>query len=172
MKSRISLAVLLIAPGVYPQSPDPRPTFDTASIKLNVNCGERRGRGGGVLDGGHYATSCVPIRNLIRLAYAPPQRSFFRQTDVLGGAAWLDTEVYDVVAGGTNIGSTDRWRAMLQRLLEDRCNLKIHTETREVPVYALTVAKGGLKSRPRTRLYFIRAARRRSSSFRTPALSG
>jgi uncharacterized protein (TIGR03435 family) len=37
---------------------------------------------------------------------------------------------------------------MLQALLEDRFGLKIHRETREVPVYALTVAKGGPKLRP------------------------
>jgi hypothetical protein len=148
MKSRVALAALLIASGIYPQSPDPRPEFDAASIKLNVNCGERRGRGGGTLSDGYWATSCVPLRTLIRLAYAPPQHSFFRQTDVLGRAAWLDTEVYDVVATGSNIGSIARWHAMLQRLLEDRCNLKIHTEMREVPVYALTVAKGGLKIHP------------------------
>jgi uncharacterized protein (TIGR03435 family) len=36
---------------------------------------------------------------------------------------------------------------MLQALLEDRFKLKIRYEAREVPVYALTVAKGGLKLR-------------------------
>jgi uncharacterized protein (TIGR03435 family) len=34
---------------------------------------------------------------------------------------------------------------MLQALLEDRFKLKAHRETIEVPVYLLTVAKGGLK---------------------------
>jgi uncharacterized protein (TIGR03435 family) len=34
---------------------------------------------------------------------------------------------------------------MTQTLLEDRLRLKIHRETREAPVYALTVAKGGIK---------------------------
>jgi uncharacterized protein (TIGR03435 family) len=34
---------------------------------------------------------------------------------------------------------------MLQALLEDRFKLKIHRETREVPVYAVTIAKGGPK---------------------------
>ena len=37
---------------------------------------------------------------------------------------------------------------MLQALLEDRFKLKTHQETREVPVYALTVAKGGSKLKP------------------------
>jgi uncharacterized protein (TIGR03435 family) len=34
---------------------------------------------------------------------------------------------------------------MLQVILEDRFKLKVHRETREVPVYELMVAKGGLK---------------------------
>jgi uncharacterized protein (TIGR03435 family) len=34
---------------------------------------------------------------------------------------------------------------MLQMLLEARCKLNVRTETRELPVYALTVAKGGTK---------------------------
>ena len=146
MQFHAALAVLLLAPGIYPQARDTRPQFDAASIKLNVNCGGRvNPRGGGAVTSEYYSTSCVPVRVLIRVAYAPQQHGFFRQTDVLGGASWLDTEVYDVAARAANIGTIDRWHAMLQRLLEDRCNLKIHKETREVPVYALTVAKGGPK---------------------------
>jgi len=149
MTFRIALAVLLVAPGIYPQPPYTRPQFDAASIKRNINCGGRvNPRGGGPLTSEYYYTSCVPLRVLIRLAYAPQQHSMIRQTEVLGGAAWLDTEVYDVAARAANIGTIDRWRAMLQRLLEDRCSLKIHEETREVPVYALTVAKGAPKVLP------------------------
>jgi uncharacterized protein (TIGR03435 family) len=37
---------------------------------------------------------------------------------------------------------------MLQALLEDRFQLKVHRETREIPLYALTVAKSGLKLQP------------------------
>jgi uncharacterized protein (TIGR03435 family) len=36
---------------------------------------------------------------------------------------------------------------MLQAILEERFQLKIHRETRDVPVYALTIAKGGPKLR-------------------------
>ena len=38
----------------------------------------------------------------------------------------------------------------MQALLEDRFKLKIHRESREVPVYALSVAKGGSKLQPFT----------------------
>ena len=34
---------------------------------------------------------------------------------------------------------------MIQSLLADRCKLKVHRETRELPVYDLVIAKGGLK---------------------------
>ena len=34
---------------------------------------------------------------------------------------------------------------MLQALLEDRFRLRIHRESKEVPVYEMTVAKGGPK---------------------------
>jgi uncharacterized protein (TIGR03435 family) len=37
---------------------------------------------------------------------------------------------------------------MLQALLEDRFELRTHRETREVPVYALTVAQGGSNLTP------------------------
>jgi uncharacterized protein (TIGR03435 family) len=37
---------------------------------------------------------------------------------------------------------------MMQRLLEDRFHLKTHRETREVPVYIMTVSKDGPKLQP------------------------
>jgi uncharacterized protein (TIGR03435 family) len=37
---------------------------------------------------------------------------------------------------------------MLQALLEDRFKVKVHHETREVPIYILSVAKGGPKLEP------------------------
>jgi len=40
---------------------------------------------------------------------------------------------------------------MLRALLEERFRLKFHRETREVPIYSLTVAKSGLKLQPSKR---------------------
>jgi uncharacterized protein (TIGR03435 family) len=42
----------------------------------------------------------------------------------------------------------DQRRAMMLPLLQDRFNLKYHHETRELPIYALVVAKSGVKMRP------------------------
>jgi uncharacterized protein (TIGR03435 family) len=145
----VAVAALLITRPSHAQPGPTRPAFEVASIKLNNACDGRRGRGGGFSPGG-YSTSCVPLRVLIRIAYGKPAYGLAnpRQTEVLGGPAWLDSELYDIVAKGTNVASLDRAFDMLQTLLEDRCKLKIHKETREVPVYSLTVAKGGPKMQP------------------------
>src|SRR5207248_1686973 len=65
------------------------------------------------------------------------------------GPDWLATERYDIqgkVPGGIAQDKLrEDMREMMQTLLEDRFKLKYHKETRELPVYALVVAKSGLK---------------------------
>jgi uncharacterized protein (TIGR03435 family) len=65
---------------------------------------------------------------------------------ISGGPAWINSELYQIDAkteAPQSWGITNG--SMLRALVEDRFKLKIHRETREVPVYALTVAKGGPK---------------------------
>jgi uncharacterized protein (TIGR03435 family) len=68
---------------------------------------------------------------------------------VTGGPAWADSDFYQIDAEGKGNQSQAMMNGpMLQSLLEDRFKLKIHRETKEVPVYALTVATGGPKLQP------------------------
>jgi uncharacterized protein (TIGR03435 family) len=68
---------------------------------------------------------------------------------VLGGPAWLDTDRYTISAKAEGQPSaTVMMSVMLQTLLEDRFQLKIHVEPKESPVYALTVAKAAPKLTP------------------------
>jgi uncharacterized protein (TIGR03435 family) len=77
---------------------------------------------------------------------------------VRGGPAWVYSDRYTI-----NAETSDRAAApptggptpntlllgpMLRLLLEDRFQLRTHRETEEVPMYSLTVAKGGLKIKP------------------------
>ncbi len=65
---------------------------------------------------------------------------------VEGGPAWTNSDHYQIEAKTESDQSQITMRGiMLQSLLEDRFKLKIHRETREVPIYALNVAKGGLR---------------------------
>jgi len=62
----------------------------------------------------------------------------------------MDSTHFDVSAdrrgeAATPEKSFDAISAMLQRLLGEQLHLTLHRETRELPVYSLTVAKGGLK---------------------------
>jgi uncharacterized protein (TIGR03435 family) len=77
--------------------------------------------------------------------------------EVYGGPSWVGTEQYDIITkrgadakdAPASKGDFEKLRTesqlKLQSLLEDRCALKVHRETKQLPIYALTVAKGGMK---------------------------
>jgi uncharacterized protein (TIGR03435 family) len=82
----------------------------------------------------------MTVETLIGFAYE------IRDSQIIGGPKWLATDGYDIVgkAEGT-VSSNDQVKLLFQSLLTDRFKLALHYETREGPVYALTLAKGGLK---------------------------
>jgi uncharacterized protein (TIGR03435 family) len=91
---------------------------------------------------------CLPVRFFIQLAYvisinvANPDANLRLE----GGPAWIDSERFTIEARADGPAGRGMMQGpMLQALLEDRFKLKIHRETRETPLYALTVASGGLK---------------------------
>lgn len=61
------------------------------------------------------------------------------------GPDWIDSLGYDVVAKMPPGTTQDQTMQMLQTMLAERFGVKLHRETRQVPVYALVVAKGGSK---------------------------
>lgn len=126
-----------------------RPEFEAASVKPNRS-GETRtyhsGLGTHVLTGEitsfrpHLAITNIEVINLIRLAYGV---TYAQQYAIVGGPADVLMSRFDIAAaipdGATNV----QVAAMLRTLLADRFNLRIHKETREMPAYALTVARPG-----------------------------
>jgi uncharacterized protein (TIGR03435 family) len=76
---------------------------------------------------------------------------------IIGAPGWVKTDRFDVEAKVSGADAPkldgmkiDQRRMMLQPLLAERFNLKYHHETRELPVYSLVIAKGGLKLKPTT----------------------
>lgn len=67
---------------------------------------------------------------------------------VVGGPDWVDTQRFDVMVRANGRYSIDELHTMFQNMLADRFHLKLHIETKQGPVYALTVAKSGLKMMP------------------------
>jgi uncharacterized protein (TIGR03435 family) len=129
-----------------------RPTFEVASVRLNTHC-DTGGRSGGMSTPGRIALECADLRDLILTAYgiygngANPASGSFRMR-VVGGPAWMDSTRYDIVAKPAgNPPRSEMYGPMLQSLLEDRFKLKVHRETKEGPVYLLTLTKNGPKLR-------------------------
>ena len=72
-----------------------------------------------------------------------------RNAPILGGPHWINSDIYEIDAKAEGTPSVAIMMGpMLQALLEDRFKLRIHREPREIPVYALKVAKGGFKLKP------------------------
>jgi uncharacterized protein (TIGR03435 family) len=103
-----------------------------------------------------YGESGGTARDLVADAYGLPIGAEDR---VLGGPAWIDHNRYDVeakipdtlFAEMQKMPPKDRFNQrllMLQSLLAGRFKLKVHFETREMPIYELVVAKGGPKLTP------------------------
>jgi uncharacterized protein (TIGR03435 family) len=128
-------------------------TFEVVSIKPSDPSATRTQIG--IAPGGVFRARNVTLKSLIQQAYD------VRDFQISGGPGWLNTERYDIDAKGNGpavseedlIKMTDDQRnqfqqqmlARLRALLADRCQLKIHKETKEMPVYALIVAKNGPK---------------------------
>jgi uncharacterized protein (TIGR03435 family) len=77
----------------------------------------------------------VTLRLLVMTAYQK------QPYEVIGGPPWQNSDKFDINAKAAGARSTDQLLGMLQRLLADRFTLKVHTEQREVPIYALVVAR-------------------------------
>jgi uncharacterized protein (TIGR03435 family) len=70
------------------------------------------------------------------------------RSEQVSGPSWLTEERYDVEAKIPGSAFSSSLNEMLQTLLQERFGLKVHTEERELPGYALTVVKRGRRSLP------------------------
>jgi uncharacterized protein (TIGR03435 family) len=95
-------------------------------------------------DGGRLVTEHTSLKMLITFAYD------IRDSQLTGGPGWLDTDRWDIVAKPeTEVPATpegfETMRKMMQALLAERFQLVVHKESKQMPVYAIVVAKGGPK---------------------------
>jgi uncharacterized protein (TIGR03435 family) len=138
--------------------------------------GRTGGGGSGQFSPGRAYLDCFVVRNLVSVAYIgnraqkdassplnnwPGMAGFVRNVpgepqQIRGGPAWVYSDKYTIEAKAEGLDPTlqrgpDRGLMlgpMLRALLEERFQLKVHQEIEEVPMFALTVAKGGLKIKP------------------------
>ena len=114
--------------------------FEVASVKPSAPMNTQQVHIGVHVDGSQISATYLSLRDYIRTAYQVKDPQIIAPD-------WMASEHYDISAkmpAGTETG-TGQIPKMLQSLLADRFKLVMHRETREVPVYALVVAKGGAK---------------------------
>jgi len=111
-----------------------------ASIRPTT-AGPKDGTSFRLFEGGRIRMVNEPAMLLIRIAFK------LQNAQIASGPPWIDTDRYDIDAttGHPNKPKPDELAPMMRRLLEERFQLKSHKETRQLPSWALTVAKGGPK---------------------------
>lgn len=121
--------------------------FEVASVKPNASLDQNMSLN--FTRGGQLDAVNVSARTLITFAYG------IRDQQLAGGPGWLDSDHFDIhakpPAGGPaatdfyDTSAAERNRLRTRALLADRFKLALHSETRELPVFVLTVAKNGPK---------------------------
>jgi uncharacterized protein (TIGR03435 family) len=129
------------------QEPAKAAAFEVASITpCKPGTPEPPGEHAGMVQftfpGGRFTARATTIKFLMEWAYdiQPAQHT--------GGPAWLDTDRYDIVAKAEGNPTDAQMKLMVQTLLADRFQLKLHHENRKLSVYVLSAGKTAPKLFP------------------------
>jgi bla regulator protein blaR1 len=122
------------------QAPSQAAAFEVASVKPN-NSGDNRVVFG-MQPGGRFTSTNVPLKELIRMAYG------VQTFQIDGGPDWIGSERFDIVAKAEGElrpsppgGPPGPLLLMMQALLAERFKLVTHRDTRDLPIYALMLAR-------------------------------
>lgn len=132
--TRSLCSLLLLWTPLYAQTP----AFEVAAIKPNHS-----GLTDQHSDSDNDRLTCVNMTLKRYIAKAWRVRD-----DQIEGPGWLASERFDLTAKASGIVNDEMISQMLETLLAERFKLAVHREPREGRVYALTVAKGGVKLQP------------------------
>ena len=127
---RLILPILLVCP-IFAQK------FEVASIRpFDPNV---PGQTAGLhFDGALVRGAGLSLRDYLATAYR------FKAT-LISGPDWTLTERFNISATLPEGGSRAQVPEMLQALLADRFHVKLHKDKKELPIFALVIAKDGLK---------------------------
>jgi len=126
---------------LFAQTPPARLEFEVASIKPSTEgpiTGAVPVHVGIQIDGAQVHCTYLTLKDYIRIAYKIKDYQ-------VSGPDWMASERFDIHAKLPSAAPRDQVMEMLQTLLEQRFQLKMHRDTKEFSVYAVVVGKGGLK---------------------------
>ena len=140
---RIGVGVMPAQQGEVPlaaMAKDGNPQFEVATIKAADPASDRHGFH---TRGHRIFVENETLADVVSVAYA------VHRAQIVDAPAWFDHERYDIEGVPDLPGYPDlrQMQGMLRRLLEERFQLKLRRDRRELSVYAIAVAKGGPKIR-------------------------
>ncbi len=132
VRAALVIGTLLLS-AIFAQAP---PAFDAASVRLSDP--NEPTAVAEFLPGGRFRAN-IALRYIIERAYE------IEDYQLLGDPAWVKADRYSIQAKTDSPATDDQLRQMVQAMLASRFGLKIHRETRDLPVYALVIGKDGPK---------------------------
>ena len=140
---RMSGAAVILGASIALGQPNPKLTFEVASIKAPAP--QPMARLQGSVDGGPG----TPAPGRMRFTDMPLKVLIMRAYDVqsfqVSGPSWIDSQRFDIIAKVPDGATKQDARIMLQNLLADRFQLKLHKGSKEAAIYELAVAKRGFQ---------------------------
>ena len=146
MKIRMAMVgVTILSCGAgWGQTAAESPTFEVASVKraapqtTGTFSSSTKGGPGTGGDPGQLTYTNVAMNRILMNAYGV-------ESYQISGPKWLDEERFNITAKIAPGATKEQVKLMLQNLLTERFKLAAHRETKELPMYALVVGKGGPK---------------------------
>jgi uncharacterized protein (TIGR03435 family) len=132
MHRALAVPAVLVLTALVLGAQAPAPAFEAASIKVN-----KSGEAGGGFGGrpGRIVVTNYTLRDIIRNAYG------VQRYQIVGGPDWLAQDRFDINAKAPDGAAQSQLLAMMQNLLSDRFKLRVHRETRDLPAFALFLAR-------------------------------
>lgn len=125
------------------------PAFEVVSIKPSAPDAPHGGIG--MSPSGLFQVQGLPLAELIQAAYSDGRRPFFR-FQLTGGPDWIDSARFDITASSTVREATPaQTMAMVKGILVERFKVVVRQETREGPIYVLTLANKDGRLGPKMR---------------------
>ncbi|MBZ5617695.1 MAG: TIGR03435 family protein [Acidobacteriia bacterium] len=131
-----AILVILTPLVLLGQTAPPKAEFEVASVRPSAPPGASQVNVGVHVDGAMVACTALSLKDYLVAAY---QVKFYQ----ILGPEWLAGERFDITAKLPDGATRSQVPAMLQALLADRFEMKMHRDTKEFPVYGLVVIKGG-----------------------------
>lgn len=152
----IPLVFVLCVTNAAGQVADPgRPSFEVATVRENRSADARQRIE--VIPSGQFNAINMTLRELVSIVYPTDGGKFRHRDQLVGVPGWFDSARFDIIAKsgvrGTDTNrpgftataaerdAVEQIRLMVQQLLAERFKLRVHHETRTLPIYALILLK-------------------------------